>query len=82
MRSGGFEHKQRKFVRIEVLEGRHCLPAQVPDQVAERRHSRRCGMMGHCVESGYGLVQAEGTDSILLLDAKATPQVLEALKAT
>ena len=71
----------------EILEGYvvdiACLRKFPRDQVAERarRHSRRCGMMGHCVESGFGLVEVDGPERVMLLDAKATPQVLEALRA-
>lgn len=41
-----------------------------------RAHTRRCALMGHCVESGYGLV-SEGT--VALLDHDATPIVMDAL---
>lgn len=43
-----------------------------------REHTKRCALMGHCVESGYGVVGDDGR--IALLDAKATPQVVEALE--
>lgn len=42
-----------------------------------RAHTRRCALMGHCVESGYGLV-SEG--AVMLLDHDATPFVVDALK--
>lgn len=35
-----------------------------------RRHSKACNLMGHCVESGYGLIDDEG--GLFLLDDKAT----------
>lgn len=43
-----------------------------------REHSKRCALMGHCMESGYGLIDEEG--GLALLDAKATPKVAEALE--
>ncbi|MBL0422566.1 hypothetical protein JI739_19630 [Ramlibacter sp. AW1] len=42
-----------------------------------REHSVACALMGHCVESGYALVQPDG--SITLLDSAATPLVVKAL---
>ena len=42
-----------------------------------RAHTRQCALMGHCVESGYGLVHASG---VVLLDHDATPLVVEALR--
>lgn len=52
---------------------------EFPDEMLERAraHKRDCGLEGHCTESGYGLVDAEGR--IALLDPKATPLVLNAL---
>ena len=41
-----------------------------------RVHTRQCALMGHCVESGYGLV-SDGT--VALLDHDATPFVVDAL---
>ena len=41
-----------------------------------RAHTRQCALMGHCVESGYGLV-SDGT--VALLDHDATPFVVDAL---
>lgn len=40
-------------------------------------HTRNCSLMGHCVESGYGLINENG--DVRVLDAKATPQVVNAL---
>lgn len=40
-------------------------------------HTKRCAMMGHCVESGYGLVNDQG--QIALLEPAATPMVLGAI---
>lgn len=38
-------------------------------------HTKDCALMGHCVESGYGLVNENG--DIRVLDAKATPLIIE-----
>ncbi|WP_341360985.1 hypothetical protein V5H98_07855 [Georgenia sp. M64] len=42
-------------------------------------HSTECALMGHCVESGYGVVDAVG--SLVALDTEATPYVVAALRA-
>ena len=43
-----------------------------------RAHTRDCALMGHCVESGYGLVDETGRTAAL--DAAATPLVVEAVQ--
>ncbi len=43
-----------------------------------RAHTRDCALMGHCVESGYGLVGDDGR--LALLDARATPLVVDVLQ--
>lgn len=45
-----------------------------------RSHPRSCGLMGHCVESGYALVEPDG--KLLPLDPAATPLVVDALRAS
>lgn len=45
-----------------------------------RTHTRDCGLHGHCIESGYGLVNEWG--QLALLDAKATMQVLETIRSS
>lgn len=55
----------RKYPRHEALE-------------RAREHSRACLLMGHCVESGYGLVSDDGR--MLLLDMEATPKVVAAVQ--
>ena len=45
-----------------------------------QNHSKHCALMGHCIESGYGLVTNEG--QVALLDATATPAVISALQAS
>ena len=39
-----------------------------------QEHTTRCALMGHCVESGYGLVRDDG--SVVPLDDHATPFVV------
>lgn len=55
----------RKYPRDELLE-------------RARQHSRECALMGHCIESGYGLIGDDGR--LALLDAKATPKVVNAIE--
>jgi hypothetical protein len=55
----------RKYPREELL-------------ARARAHTRECALMGHCVESGYGLVDNDGR--MTLLEAAATPQVVSALE--
>ena len=42
---------------------------------AAETHTRECALTGHCVESGYALVTDD--DRLALLDASATPDVVE-----
>lgn len=56
----------RKYPRRELLE-------------RARRHTRDCVLMGHCVESGYGLVNESG---VTLLDDHATPEIVAAVKGS
>jgi hypothetical protein len=70
----------------EVLEGyvvdQACLRKYPQDELLERArvHTTECALMGHCVESGYGLVNEEGRP--LLLEPASTTQVVEALRGT
>ena len=70
----------------ETLEGYlvdiACLRKYPRDELAQRarEHTRDCVMMGHCMESGYGLVRKTG--ELALLDQGATPLVLEAVRGT
>lgn len=72
--------------RRETLEGyvvdQACLRKYPQDELLERarEHTTRCALMGHCMESGYGLVNNEGRP--LLLEAAATNQVVEALQSS
>lgn len=70
----------------ETLEGYvvdiMCLRQYPQDELLARgkAHTKRCARMGHCIESGYGLVDDRG--HVTLLEPAATPQVLEALAAS
>jgi hypothetical protein len=59
-----------------------CLRKYPEDELASRAraHTAECALMGHCVESGYGLVDADGR--IHLLDDQATPHVVTALRSS
>ena len=59
-----------------------CLRRYPPAELAERAaaHSKKCATMGHCIESGYGVVAPDGT--LTLLDDHATPRVVQALLPT
>jgi len=45
-----------------------------------RKHTRDCALMGHCVESGYGIVTED--DRVTVLDPDATPQIVTTVDAT
>lgn len=76
------EHSSRR----EVLEGyvvdQACLRKYPQDELLERArtHTTDCALMGHCMESGYGLVDEEGRP--LLLEPSSTTRVVEALRST
>jgi hypothetical protein len=57
-----------------------CIRKNAREDLLEkaRTHTRECALMGHCVESGYGLVTEE--DRLTILDAKATPKVVEVVE--
>ena len=57
-----------------------CIRKAPADELAPRAadHSTECGLMGHCVESGYGLIDPEG--GLHLLDPDATAPVVRHLK--
>ena len=43
-----------------------------------RTHSSECALMGHCVESGYGVATED--DRLTVLDPEATPKVVDAVE--
>lgn len=70
----------------ETLEGYvvdiACLRTIPAAKIGEsaKMHTTACALMGHCIESGYGLVDDNG--KMTLLDPKATKHVVEALIST
>lgn len=68
----------------ETIEGyvidAACIRKNSRDKLLEkaRTHSKECALMGHCVESGYGLVTED--DHLTLLDPKATQKVVDAVE--
>lgn len=76
----------RNATLTETLEGYvadvACLRKYPRNELVERvrRHTYDCLTMGHCMESGYGLVDDHGR--IALLDAAATPLVLDAARSS
>lgn len=75
-----------KEIKKEVLEGYVvdiiCLRKMSPSNYTAdaKEHTTACAIMGHCVESGYGLAGEE--NDLKLLDPKATPLVAELLTKT
>lgn len=69
--------------RKEKLEGYlvdiACLRTAPMSQLGQmaKEHTTVCALMGHCMESGYGLVGIDG--NVTLLDPKATPYIVWAL---
>jgi hypothetical protein len=70
--------------RQETVEGFvvdiACLRKYSPDEWPRLGpvHTKRCCLMGHCVESGYGLVTDDGR--VALLDPAATEDVVRCLR--
>ena len=66
----------------EIIEGhlvelaciRKYASLEMPRRAKE--HTTRCSLMGHCIESGYGIVRDDG--SVAPLDNHATPLVVQA----
>lgn len=71
---------------VETLEGHvvdlACLRKYSQDELAKRgrEHTTACALMGHCMESGYGLVNERG--QVALLDTGATPEVVKSLRGS
>lgn len=65
----------------ETVEGHvidvACIRKNSRDELLEkaRNHSTECALMGHCIESGYGLVTEN--DRVTLLDPDASKQVVD-----
>lgn len=43
-----------------------------------RTHTRDCALMGHCIESGYGIVSED--DELTVLDSAATHDVIDVVE--
>lgn len=58
-----------------------CIRRFPKDEMIERgiNHTLKCATMGHCVESGYGIIDETG--QVTVLDTKATPLVFKALNS-
>lgn len=71
-------------VASETLDGYvidvGCIRKNARDELLEkaRTHSRECALMGHCVESGYGIVTED--DRLTVLDSDATPGVVDTVE--
>lgn len=59
-----------------------CLRKYAVAEMAERAsvHTRECALMGHCVESGFALVEDDGR--VMLLDSEATPSLVRILTSS
>ena len=57
-----------------------CIRKNARDELLEkaRTHSWECALMGHCVESGYGIVTDD--DRLTILDPEATPEIANAVE--
>lgn len=57
-----------------------CIRKNARDDLlaSARTHSRDCALMGHCVESGYGIVTED--DRLTVLDPEATPKIVKTVR--
>lgn len=57
-----------------------CIRKNARDELFEkaRTHTRECALMGHCIESGYGIVTED--DRLTVLDSEATPKIANVVK--
>lgn len=64
-----------------VMDG-GCIRKNARDELLEkaRVHTRDCCLMGHCIESGYGIVTED--DQLVMLDVDATRKVVNTVEAT
>lgn len=71
---------------IETTEGHviddGCIRKNARDELFEKAqtHTRKCALMGHCIESGYGIVTDD--DRLVMLDAGATRSIVDTVEAT
>ena len=73
----GQEEAHQGYV-VDVACLRTAPTSELMDRAAA--HPTSCGLMGHCVESGYGLVDDEGR--VHLLEPEATTAVVQHLLDT
>lgn len=59
-----------------------CIRKNARDELVEkaRTHTRECALMGHCIESGYGIVTED--DCLTVLDPEATRRVVDVVERT
>lgn len=59
-----------------------CIRKNAREELLEkaREHTRECALMGHCIESGFGVVTED--DRLTMLDAEATRKVVDAVEAS
>jgi hypothetical protein len=68
----------------ETLEGYvidvGCIRKNARDELLgkARTHTQECALMGHCIESGYGLVTED--DRLTILDSEATPKIVHTVE--
>lgn len=57
-----------------------CIRKNARDDLLEsaRTHTKECALMGHCVESGYGIVTED--DRLTVLDPTATTDVVDVVE--
>ena len=86
MSSPNIQRRQdtRDTMAPETLDGYvidvGCIRKNARDELLEkaRTHSRECALMGHCVESGYGIVTED--DRLTVLDSEATPKIVNTVE--
>lgn len=70
----------------ETVEGyvvdTRCIRKNPREDLLEkgRNHTRDCTLMGHCIESGYGIITED--DRLTILDPSATPNVVDVARET
>ncbi|MBX0305593.1 hypothetical protein [Haloarcula salinisoli] len=59
-----------------------CIRKNARDELLQkaRVHTRDCALMGHCIESGYGIVSDD--DTLTVLDPDATPHVVDVVETS
>lgn len=68
----------------ETVEGHiidvACIRKNPREELLEKaqNHSKECALMGHCIESGYGIVTDD--DRVTLLDPEASKKVVDAVE--